>query len=914
MEQSDNSFEQGGTRWGKRATEVPDTPVAAHRSVTPPPTPDPPLPPIGPPPSPADTLPPMPPAIPETARVTNPPPASIPVYGTPAPVQPEGPSPWDLAPLAPPTAQQAHTDTIAQPVISDTYGDTGIPYVPAKRSRANGRFAWIAAVVGALALLVGGGFLALTALGADGGADSPEEAVDQLIAAVNAEDFLTLAELLEPAERRTMVEPTIERVLPELIRLGVLDEGIDLSAVGGIDLELTDVEYRIDEVGGAADMRHVFFTGGTASSAATADEFPFGDAIRARYGDDLQDAPLTTQAIEETEPPVVLVERNNRWYVSLWFTLGEAARREAGAELPSEIEQPFPLGSATPEEAVEQFIREIADFDLEGLIGRMDPEETAALYRYAPIFLDEAQTALDDAEQSLRESDVRWSVRDFRFDVARDGDDATVELRGVALEVSTAEVDFRLEYGRTRIAATLDGLIDGDRISGSLELTPDMWSIEGAFRDDRFNATVTIDRSARSVQLAGTANGDPFNGSLVLDDQGRCSEYRFDGFDSNEQGCLEELLDDSGVASGGIMNQLADSFDQIPSQFGAPSMAVHETNGKWYVSPTSTIMNGIVSGLQDVDQDSFDRFLDGLEVTSGLAELQGAMEAPFSLVDELQGGGFVGDGFVTDGGTGFTDGPLSTAEFRITPALGEITSYTDFLGEGRSRHEYLLDLEAGQVVGVTVYGDTRDAGAITDPVLTVQDPGRFEVAFNDDYDGLNSGLQFTAETTGAHRLLVEDLQSFGGQYEITIQIVGPGEIPSVADGESVFGDAPTVPGDIEPESVEFLDVTPGTPVVVADAVTLGSYDVWGLEGLSVGQSLTISVEAGGSPLDPEIVLIDGRTGDVLARNDDAPASAGLGPIDSWIEVVANSSETHFLEVHSFGDFGEGAYTLTITAN
>ena len=114
------------------------------------------------------------------------------------------------------------------------------------------------ALVGAIVLLGGGGFFALSALGASGGADSPEQAVDELIEALSNEDFVTMAELLEPSERRSVAEPVITEILPELVRIGMFDDSVDEAAVDGVDLEYTDVECRVDPLAGNPDLVHVF--------------------------------------------------------------------------------------------------------------------------------------------------------------------------------------------------------------------------------------------------------------------------------------------------------------------------------------------------------------------------------------------------------------------------------------------------------------------------------------------------------------------------------------------------------------------------------------------------------------------------------------------------------------------------------
>jgi hypothetical protein len=235
-------------------------------------------------------------------------------------------------------------------------------------------------VVGAVVLLAGGSFFALTAFGASGGADSPEAAVEALIEAANNEDFITIGELL--------------------------DERVNAGDVEAFDWEFTDVTYRVQPIAQNPDMVHVFFTGGEAAAEFNSAEFPFGDTFRDRFGDDFGDVPRETEQIENSENPMVLVEHDGKWYVSGLFAIAENIRLEAGERLPDRSEAPRAIGTDTPDGAVEAMFGEMVEMDLAGLIGRMDPEEMAVLYRYAPLFLDEGQASLDEFRSEMESNNV----------------------------------------------------------------------------------------------------------------------------------------------------------------------------------------------------------------------------------------------------------------------------------------------------------------------------------------------------------------------------------------------------------------------------------------------------------------------------------------------------------------------------
>ena len=79
----------------------------------------------------------------------------------------------------------------------------------------------------------------------------------------------------------------------------------------------------------------------------------------------------------------------------------------------------------------------LADLDLAGLVGTLNPNEFEALQRYAPLFLDDAQRQLDDA---VAESGVSIDVRDTAYTVDGDGSRRGVTITAMAVDI-TAEGD-----------------------------------------------------------------------------------------------------------------------------------------------------------------------------------------------------------------------------------------------------------------------------------------------------------------------------------------------------------------------------------------------------------------------------------------------------------------------------------------
>ena len=662
----------------------------------------------------------------------------------------------------------------APPVLSGAYGVTEAPVPPPVQSSAS-RLPWIAAVVGAVVLLAGGSFFALTAFGAAGGADSPEAAVDALIEAANNEDFITIGELLDPGERRTIVEPTLTELLPELVRVGVLDERANAGDVEGFDWEFTNVTYRVEPIAQNPDMVHVFFTGGEAAAEFNSAEFPFGDTFRDRFGDDFEDVPRETEQIENSENPMVLVEHDGRWYVSGLFTIAENIRLEAGERLPDPTEAPRALGSSTPDAAVEAMFTEMVEMDLAGLIGRMDPEEMAVLYRYSPLFLDEGQMQLDELKAELVSDGVSWDMTDFDFDVEEDGDDAKVMLKGFTLSIAADDFELDFTYGSEQISGRL---IAGDFGRGTFEATTTKWVVNGVVSGEQFEAEITIDPDTYTVTGSGSAAGETASGNVTLDRDGICSGYSVTVSDgTDEQGCLEDDFPSGQLV---VLDQYSKFFDDLAEEFPGIPMSAHRTNGEWYVSPIGTGFNGYLSFFKRFEEGEFEEFMDSMEQVS---------DVPSSVAEEAFGG-LIGDGGFSDSAEAdifelADEAAAEAAAEALAEAIDEAgNSFTGAAAEvgneftlgldGRTAAGLSSALSSGTYDLVTVNFAAGDSVVITaetnsssnpDTTLTLLDANGEVIGYNDD-------AEFGSELAGLFdsKLLVEIAET--GTYTIEVRSLG----------------------------------------------------------------------------------------------------------------------------------------------
>ncbi len=872
-----------------------------------------------------------------------PPPVASKAEAAAIPPMPTIPPPASLVPPPIPSSVASGGDSsVAEPLLSGDYDPR--PDMPEPPGGGGGRIAWIGAVVGAFVLLLGGGYFALTALNAAGGAATPDEAVQKLIDAVNNEDFIALGEMLEPGERRTLVTPVVQDILPELERLGVLSGDFDPSGVEGLDMEFNDFTYRLENPVGHPDLVHVYATGGTTTFSTDADAFPFGTEIRSRFGDRMESQSDTTPATEDGTP-LVLVERDGRWYVSIWFSAAESARIESDKAMPALSEQPQPLGSASPEGAVEGLILDLSDFDLERMLRRLDPEEAAALYRYSPLFLDDAQSEAQQFRQDIREEGIDWSITDMRFDVDRNGDDAIVAMTQFRFDLWGEKLNGNLEYGPDQISGAIEGELDGEDGRATLDMTPTRWAVTAEGGGESFEAEVLIEPAAETVDFElSWSEGDQINGSVEFDSTGGCSNYSWVVDGELETGCLESELGE--VASDVYRGQIRQLFDMAEAGFPALTAAAHETDGEWYVSPTLSTMHWVTEGLRDIDEQEFREFLDRLdEQTEDSTVTPEELTAAF-VVGSLPGvatpvlpvyvlgfGVSATDDWIDLGATTtetfsndvpgpdeteFTPiepGSFETDPVESTPAISFVvepgvdpTPYRDRLSAEGDTHVYLVELDEGQALGVTLYGnDIVGSDGLGDPLLTLETPtGDFWLE-NDDFDGLNSGFQFVAPEAGQWRVVVADLNNQAGNYELTLERPEPGADATI--GLSVTNDAPA---EADIGDFEEIEVVPGSPIQLLGEVAPNVFDVVAFE-VQPGSTVTITLEAvDGVGFDPRLIVRDQNL-DILANVDDADPSAGLAPLDSQVVLTSSTADVFYVEVRSFADDVDGQYTLTISA-
>ncbi len=346
---------------------------------------------------------------------------------------------------------------------------TSVPMAePAARpGRSRGKI--IGAAVGAVAIVGAGTFAVARMAGDDeaGGAATPEEAGLAFFEALGNEDLVGMVDVMLPGERDALRGPLTD-IVDELTRLEVLSDEADASAVTGVDFVVEDASV-VEESTNVGDIVNLTMRADVTGSIDGA-ELPVGDWIRDEFGDELGDIDETDTA-EGGELRLTAVEEDGRWYLSLFHTIAESAREEAGGEdIPDE--GVTPAGGDSPEAAVDVLFDSVEALDIEAMIAALDPGEMQALQRYAPLFLD-------DAEAELAEAPVEVSITDRSYSVDGSGDTRTVTLDGLAVE-ATAEDE-------TVSMALRDGCwivtVPGGEETNSCEAADEMPALDEVFED-----------------------------------------------------------------------------------------------------------------------------------------------------------------------------------------------------------------------------------------------------------------------------------------------------------------------------------------------------------------------------------------------------------------------------------------------
>lgn len=373
------------------------------------------------------------------------PPPPPPPHSSSEPVVPTDRTPA-ADPVAPGGTLESGTPGVPNESAEASVVTSGEPPARSKRSK------WLVggAVAAVLATGAAGVFAVSNLTGApQGGAASPDELGLTLLQAIENEDVLGVVDVLSPGERDVVRDPLVDLV-SELTRLEVLSTDADLSRILGVDVELSN--ERVTTVStNVPDITNIDLRADAVLSFDGA-EVPIGELITDNVPADMLTEMRGTRVTETDQLDVRLtaIEEGGRWYFSVFHTIAELARQEAAPGTLIPVEGIGADGAESPEAVFEGVLDRLQALDLTGLLRTLNPGEAAALQRYAPLFLDEAEAALADVP-------LEWEITRREFRVDETGDTATVLLDAIGVEGTIEGEPFSFEYADGCFSASAAG-------------------------------------------------------------------------------------------------------------------------------------------------------------------------------------------------------------------------------------------------------------------------------------------------------------------------------------------------------------------------------------------------------------------------------------------------------------------------
>lgn len=451
----------------------------------------------------------------------------------------------------------------------------------AEESSKNGKRILLA--VGVAGLLIAGVLAALAISGsssASAGADTPEDAYQQLFDSLANEDLVGAAEIMLPGERETLIQPFFDMVA-EMQRLEILDPAFELSSVPGIDFEFENLEFETTPI--TEDLVSVRLLGGTSLTAIEPTALPLGRLVLDRLPDGTipDDATRDLESIDPSEDGLVAVRRDGKWFVSMWYSVAEAARRDAGLPLPDPARALVARGESSAEDAVEEMVRSMIDLDVRRMLELLPPSEAEALHAYAPLFLDDAESLAREGRSAMRDFGIEIDLIRLDLSSVARGDDRIVQIGGGEL------------------------LVTSDVADASLDVTDGILTAELVLHDDEVRFTLIVTGECADIEIKD------FSGE-VLESLNECA------------GEIDQLIND--FFGGEMLTGELPDFDIFSER---PTLGINTTeeNGEWFVSPLGTMLESQVDVMAAIDQqkleDLIDWFIEQAE-GDGVGQLIGA--------------------------------------------------------------------------------------------------------------------------------------------------------------------------------------------------------------------------------------------------------------------------------------------------
>ncbi len=264
------------------------------------------------------------------------------------------------------------------------------PYFPPEKPRRT-PLLFTALVVTTVGVLVAG-LVSVAAL-ASSSSNAPEDAVRSLTQATGSGNLTAALAAIDPGES-SGIGPALTAVVSDLQKIGVLDSSLSLSDVGGLSVTFDKLTTTTTYDPSRSDIAAVTLTGGTVTTHFDPAQLALGSLAKNLLSGRLSKLDHSSPVAEtgRPAPQLVTVLRNGQWYVSIGYTLAQAALTRAGVPFPAAVSAIAPAGAGSAEDAARQFLAAAAQRDGRGAIALLDPTNTAALHDYGSSLLAHVPT------------------------------------------------------------------------------------------------------------------------------------------------------------------------------------------------------------------------------------------------------------------------------------------------------------------------------------------------------------------------------------------------------------------------------------------------------------------------------------------------------------------------------------------
>ena len=201
---------------------------------------------------------------------------------------------------------------------------------------------------------------------------------------------------------------------------------------------------------------------------------------------------------------------------------------------------------------------------------------------------------------------------------------------------------------------------------------------------------------------------------------------------------------------------------------------------------------------------------------------------------------------VSEADTDFPNNALTSGRVDVgASATGNVESATD-------ADRFRVDLEAGKQYQFDLEGAPTDRGTLEDPYLSLIDPmGAVLESDNDDGDGVNSQIVYTATATGAHYLRADKSDTETGTYTLSVRDI---TLPTLS-----VADASDAENDGEVEFMVTLSEAAATAVTATWTASIETGDTAVAADLGTTKTGTVTVAIGDTMGTFEVPVVNDAT-------------------------------------------------------